>query len=396
VPAIAEQIIGGENHLLVGETLYGQTKTVPRQDILQGRGGADFLFFQGNWAPLFEMSQNSRLEPLGKSTEIKVFRGFDATYSQYLILPNKFLQDPVLQPETNTMKFTIRNLPLDDAKNSSINIPSDYLKPCLRDARAHGSMLEETSEYWLLLVPKNAEKETSDVLRERYLLPIESLLEKGMHQKAKQGGKETYKERQNWYFHPSTYFNAGTSEERLKPRDLTGHVWTFNRYGLWRRNNVAVFSRQAVTGNHGCYTYYLTALDLKGQSELVWMILCAWFNSTWYLGTLLQQAKIPAKHVQQVNLAEHRQMLVPRFKTLLENDELCQEISQRLLALHYFLENHEKEHLPEQMRACFNNPDHPRVMLDRAWAKYLDTDTKDFWLTFREMYEKFENLILSR
>jgi hypothetical protein len=294
------------------------------------------------------------------------------------------------------MEFQIHKLPNVAAGDSAIEIPMNLLRPCLRDARAHGSIFEVTPKFWLLYIPVDVDGQNLHLLQERYFTPVETLLESVMHLKAQNGGKETFKARQEWYFHPSAYFKTTKGEFGFKPPDLTGHVWTFNRYGLWRRSNIAVHSKQAVTGNHGCYTYYLTAPYLQDRAEEIWELLVAWFNSTWYLGTLFQHAKIPAKHVQQVNLTEHRQMLVPKFRELIEAGDAGQNIRHCLQDLHNWLEGHPEECLPDQMRACSNNPTHPRVMLDGAWAKFLDLDFEEFWAQFRQIYAQFEELILAR
>ncbi|HMF31663.1 MAG TPA: N-6 DNA methylase, partial [Candidatus Lokiarchaeia archaeon] len=86
VKSVAAQILQGEEDLQVGGVQIGKSKLIPAENIFEGQVGGEFLFFRGDWTPLTSHFNNSALVPLGKSVEIRVFRGFDATYSRFLIL----------------------------------------------------------------------------------------------------------------------------------------------------------------------------------------------------------------------------------------------------------------------------------------------------------------------
>src|SRR5271157_2481464 len=217
VKSVAAQILQGEEDLQVGGVQIGKSKLIPAENIFEGQVGGEFLFFRGDWTPLTSHFNNSALVPLGKSVEIRVFRGFDATYSRFLILPNEFLDDSVPVPEMDSISFTIRDLPAADGAVTSIEIPLAFLKPCLRDARSHVTILEEVPKFWLLLITPEMNDPAINILRDAYFTPIQALLEKEMNHKAQTGGKETTKGRLNWYYHPSSYFGFQSKQGNPKP-----------------------------------------------------------------------------------------------------------------------------------------------------------------------------------
>ncbi len=199
--------------------------------------------------------------------------------------------------------------------------------------------------------------------------------------------------REEWFLHPWEYFSNKNNGPTQKPGDLTGRVWTFNRYGLWRRLSIATCCFSSVTANHGCYTYYLKGVMPKELSDRYWELLVAWFNSTFYLISMFEHAKIPAKHVQQVNLLEHRQMMVPRIRRILEHRAICNEIITAVHNLDKWLKTHPEETLPAQMRACVENTTHPRIQLDLTWFKVLNGIEQVDSQNLRSTYARIENLL---
>ncbi len=129
------------------------------------------------------------------------------------------------------------------------------------------------------------------------------------------------------------------------------------------------------------------------QSGRYWESLVAWFNSTLFLISLFEHAKIPAKHVQQVNLLEHRQMIVPRIGRVLERPEHCKEVITSIYELDKWLKAHPEETLPVQMHACLENTTHPRIRLDLAWMKILNGNGKSDLPNLRSLYARIETML---
>ncbi|OLS15405.1 MAG: N-6 DNA methylase, partial [Promethearchaeota archaeon CR_4] len=393
IVSLAEQIHSGREDLCVGEILYGTSKLIPEQTILPNPMSSSFVQFIDNRSFLDMLTQHKYLVPLGESSEIGTFRGFDATYSRYLILPNEFLCNPVMQSSGKSICFEIRNIPSSAIDNQQIAIPIDFLRPCLRDPRSHDVIMGENNEFWLLLIPPDTPKEYFESMSKTYLQPLTKHIEELMRKKMSNGGKEAPKQRKDWYFHPWEYFSGNYKRNNHKPTDLTGLVWTFNRYGLWQRQSVAILTQKPVTANHGCYTYFFLDPHLQTRAEKYWQILVAWFNSTLYLLSQFQHAKTPAKHVQQINLLEHRQMVVPRVARILELPDLCEKIIASIHNLDRWLKDHPQEKLPAQMRSCMENPTHPRRLLDRAWIMFLKGKEGYNIEEMLRVYQKLEELL---
>jgi len=394
VVSLAEQILSGREDLRVGPNFYGKNKLIPEEHIFPDPMRTSFIQFFGNQSFLDLLAQHQNLVPLGKSTEIGTFRGFDATYSRYLILPNEFLSDPVMESSIKSIRFHVRNSPSNASNKQQLTIPLDFLHPCLKDPRSHDVIIGENNEFWLLLIPPNTPKAQLDPISQAYLQPLTRHIEKVMSEKMRNGGKEALKQRKDWYLHPWEYFSGNKKTISHKPTDLTGRVWTFNRYGLWQRQSVATLCHGPMTANHGCYTYFFIDPSLQAQAEKYWKILVAWFNSTLYLISLFQQAKIPAKHVQQINLLEHREMVVPRIARVLENQTLCEEIITSIYNLDRWLKDHPDEILPAQMRSCVQNPTHPRRLLDHTWITFLNCEGGFNSEEIQRVYQKIEKLLI--
>lgn len=393
VEAIAQSIISGEEQLTRGGKFYGSSKLIPAEKIFAGEVMSESNPFLTDFFLHDFLVSRDALVPLWKSDEIGSFRGFDATYSRYLILPNEFLARPVVQEEKGSICFDVLEAIRKSSTISKLSIPLEFLRPCLRDPRSHDAIFEDTNRFWLLLVPPNAPKERLGLISDIYFKPLTGLIEDRMHQKALNGGKETPKSREKWFLHPWEYFSNTEEDVACKPGNLKGRVWTFNRYGLWRRQSIAICCHNPVTANHGCYTYYHKKPISKDLSENFWELLVAWFNSTLFLISMFEHAKIPAKHVQQVNLLELRQMLVPRFGRVLENRDCCTEITVAIHDLDRWLRAHREETLPAQMRACLENSTHPRIRLDRAWMKVIKGQENIDVQQLRPIYERIEKLL---
>ncbi len=393
VEALAQLIISGQDQLTLESKFYGTSKIIPADKIFAGKVMSESNPFLKDSFLHVILTPQDALVPLGESDEIGSFRGFDATYSRYLILPNDYLTHPVIHEKSDSISFEISGNIRKSTDKSRLSIPQEFLRPCLRDPRAHDAIFENTSPFWLLLIPPNTQEGRINPVLELYLRPLTGLIKERMHRKARNGGKETPKNREEWFFHPWDYFSNKMRGNTGKPGDLTGRVWTFNRYGLWRRQSIATCCQNQVTANHGCYTYYQQKPFLKESSDKFWELLVAWFNSTLYLISIFEHAKIPAKHVQQVNLLEHRRMLVPKFGWVLKNQGYCEEIISAIHDLDKWLKDHRNETLPAQMRACLENSAHPRIRLDCAWIKAIKGQENVDVQHLRSNYEKIEKLL---
>jgi len=288
--------------------------------------------------------------------------GFHSTHCDSLIIPNHLFKI--------SQEFGERGLEVERiADGVKITIPRYFLRPCLREPKIY-QHLYVNPQHWVLSINRN------DILPEDFadlfLKYAQDLLACQVRKKFNKGGKVRENLDQFWYTHPH---ETGCDSK-------TGHLWTFNRYGLWMRGNAAFYTEQEVTANDGFHLYHYHDNDIPEEEAL--QILNSWFNSSIHLFDFLRKCRVPATHVQQTLKPDREKMFVPVISSLTEVERTA-----ILRATQEFWENGDGTIL-EQLNQ------NPRRVLDKAWLKCLHVEDSQIDGLLDRLYNKLTHVISLR
>ncbi len=252
----------------------------------------DVEFWNLNDDDIVSILKNDKLVPLKDSKEFVANTGFHSTYSDNLIIPNKWFD--VIE-DLGGHGIRVRR---DDGLE--LVIPSKYVRKSLREPRFYQKIYTRPS-HWVIDVSRTMALDVE--FSESFLEYSTAKLSRIIEEKAKKGGKIKEKLEDFWYCHPH---ETGCETK-------TSNLWTFNRYGLWRRKNAAFYTAQKITANDGFHVYAYSG-GLKDARAL--QLLNSWYNSSIHLYDFLRKCRVPAIHVQQVLKNDREDMFVPILNKL--------------------------------------------------------------------------------
>jgi hypothetical protein len=311
------------------------------------------LYHAEKWDPVFWNLENPQilavlygspnLVPLADSKEFTFVAGFHSTHCDSLIIPNHLFR---VAEDLGEEGILVERL----ADGKKVFIPQYFLRPCLREPKLYQEIYADPG-HWVLSIGRT--DALPDDFAENYLKYAQDLLACQVRKKFKKGGKVRETLDQFWYTHPH---DTGCDTK-------IGHLWTFNRYGLWLRKNAAVYTEQEVTANDGFHVYHYVGSEIAEDEAL--KILNSWYNCSLHLFDFLQKCRVPATHVQQSLKPDRTHMFVPIVTNLspLERELILQSTQEYADSV--------DGTILEQLAL---GPVGPRRKLDEAWLKCLHVD----------------------
>jgi len=308
------------------------------------------------------LTQSTKLIPLLQSREFKFVTGFHSTHCEYLIFPNRLFK--VTRDLGDAGLEICRR-----ADNARVVIPRSLLRPCLRESKLYQGIYAKPA-HWVLSADKSTS--LSDDLVNIFLNYTTQILKEQIRSKAIKGGKIRERLDPFWYTHP----RATGCDSKV------GHCWTFNRYGLWRRNNAAFYTETIVTGNDGFHIYDYVGTDVSKEESL--QVLTSWFNTSLHLFDFLCKCRVPATHVQQCLKPDRALMYVPIVNRLTpaERESL-------LIATQQFAQTMDGT-LIDQLNS------ENRRNLDEAWLRILGIDPLQISSILHRLYPILKEIIQAR
>ncbi len=305
--------------------------------------------------------QNDKLIKLKESKEFSFITGFHSTHCEYLMIPNR-----LFSIKKDLGDHGIQLTRIED--NETVILSRDILRPALREPKLYKKIYAEPTHYVLSL----GRTDKLDVeFSQKYLEYSTNKLSEIIRTKAEAGGKVKDELDNFWYCHPK---DTGCDQK-------TGHLWTFNRYGIWKRNNLSIYTENLITANDGFHIYNYSGK--KNESKAL-KVLNSWFNTSIHLYDFLGKCRVPAKHVQQVLKPEREEMYVPIISQLSEDN-----MDEILIVSREFNDN-VNELIINQFKAKF------RRKLDFVWLKILGMPENKIPTFLNELYKKLETIIQNR
>ncbi len=330
------------------------------------------LYSADKWDPAFWnlndpellsiLSHSPNIVPLNRSEEFTFVTGFHSTHCDWLILPNRLFK---VVGDIGTTGLEIERR----SDGTRVIIPKEYLRPCLREAKLYQGIYA-TSRHWVLSVHQSESLPTE--VHQIFLDYTTKVLQDDVRGKAKRGGKVRERLDSFWYTHPRV---TGCETK-------VGQCWTFNRYGIWRRNNAAFYTDTAVTGNDGFHMYDYTGAETTKEEAL--QLLASWFNTSLHLFDFLRKCRVPATHVQQCLKPDRELMYVPQIKSFTPEER------ELLLA------NTRKFHEAIQGTILEQVGGEPRREFDEVWLKALHIPPEQFPAILSKLYPVLRYVIAAR
>ncbi len=389
--------------------LYDIIKNNKKSDLLMRKTvSTQDLYKSTKWTEIFiekidfDFLNSPKLEKLRKNTSnLHITRGFDATYSNYLILPNK--EWSIERINATTFRLIHKNLPKDD-EQYECRIPATYLIPAIRWSKDANSFKTSPSSYVLNLpyqFPRNL-----DEFRRKYLHWAENDLDARWERARKKGHKRvpivkrtTFKRNQKgervidetpWYSH--AYKNM-CNEKR-------GNIFFLKKYRPTRRRSLSFYTGEIASVNHGLFF-------LKDNNN---KLIASWLASSLYLISQFRFQQIISTHYYKMAIQDFSEVLFPKLsKFSIKTDgssDLTDEAKDLITKWNTLVElsNEKISFLPQQLGADFvikskKKKDPPpdqtlsydrlpeRVLLDKAWLRALNISEHKIDDTLNEIYD---------
>ena len=337
--------------------------------------GSSQLYKEENWDKIFwydflknktimNILSTDLLIQLKDSVEFSFITGFHSTHCKYLIIPNKLFK--VIEDKGDHGLKVER---IEDGVQCII--PSEILRFSLREPKKHQCLYEKEPKFWVLSTDKTTKLPTD--FSKIYLNYTTEILSEEVKKKSRAGGKVKADLNPFWYCHPK---DTGCDNK-------TGHVWTFNRYGLWKRRNLSLFTEKKITANDGFHVF-----SYKGDNDetISLKLLNSWYNCSLHIFDFLNNCRVPAIHVQQVLKNNRGDMLIPKIEDLFDKENLIEEI----LTATDELANSGNEILLEQFDETY------RKNLDKAWLRALNVNPTRINSILKKLYEILKHVINNR
>lgn len=321
----------------------------------------DVEFWDLNNKRILNLFKKSKLILLKESEEFSFVTGFHSTHCEYLILPNDYFS---IERDLGDHGIEVKRV----EDGETVIIPREFLRRSLREPKMYQKPYS-IAKHWVLSIEKT--KTLPVDFSQKVLVYTTNKLAAIVKKKAEKGGKVKEKLESYWYCHP---YETGCDSK-------VGHLWTFNRYGLWRRNNSSFYTEEEVTANDGFHIYTYSG-DLEQNRAL--KVLNSWYNSSIHLYDFLIKCRVPAIHVQQVLKDNREDMYIPIISELQET-----EIDEILLKTQELNDNANGTVL-EQFEQ------EPRKNLDRLWLKILGVPKEQIDSLIKDLYETLKYVIQHR
>ncbi len=319
--SVAKAILSSQIETITAESVEISINQIKTIEILTSNNKWDIYFWKSDTrsASFSEITKNENLIALSESKEYTVRVGFHSTYSDFLIFPNKLFEIAFDSSNHDRVILTRKE------DYEEFILPSKLFASSLREPKLYTSFICNSEHF--VYVHSDDVDNTDKKQIDKFLGYLTKKLKETHRRKIERGLRTPETLEEKWFEHP---VKTGACSKKA-------HLFTFNRYGLWKRTNLCVYIRNNSTANDGFHLYSYIGKDLDEQEAL--LLLCSWFNCSLHIFDFLMKCRVPAKHVQQVALSDRMKMLVPKIEVLdkkirdqiLENTQRLNEKSSLLI-----------------------------------------------------------------
>lgn len=328
----------------------------------------------------------------GNTSQLKVTRGFDATYSDFLMLPN--YEWKIEKLNVNTFKLIHTTLPIGDEQREC-RIPASYVVPAIRKSSDANTLISSPNSY-VLNLPHQLPRELDEFHR-KYIYWAENELDARWEKDRKKGHKRvpiikrvTYKKNRKgqtianekpWFSHS---YDGKCKEKR-------GHIFFLPRLQPTARRSLSFYTEEIASVNHGLYF-------LKDSNEKLY---ASWISSSLFLMSYFQCQQIVHKDYYKVAIKDFNEMLFPKYDAFTEDerkllikawqsladlpDDQVPFLPQQLGGDLVVKSKKKKDPPPDKIIPYKRLPE--RVELDRAWLRALGVPDDKIDNIINEIYD---------
>jgi len=383
------------------DEIYGLIEKQIESDILNLKSiETQNLYTSTKWTELFTRVANFTflkspgLEKYnGNTSQFRIIRGYDGTYSDYLMLPNK--EWNIEELNTTTYKLIHHTLPKDDEQRECL-IPASYLVSAIRRSRDANSLVTAPNCY-VLNLPYQLPRDLDEFYR-KYIHWAENGLEAKWSQDRKKGHKRvpivkraTYKKNRKglkvidqvpWFSH--AYKN--------KCQETKSNLFLLKKYQVSARRTLAPYSKKIASVNHGSLMWIKTPNN---------KFYASWMNSSLFFHSLFTNQRIIHKDYWEMMIGDFKNVIFPKYGTFDDDtiDDLILKwedlalistedmpfLPQQLGANLVIKSKKKKDPPPDQVIPYDRLPE--RVELDKAWLRAFDVPDDKIDKNINEIYD---------
>ena len=283
---------------------------------------------------------------LKKKNKIRIFRGFDATYADYVMVPNRWWNI-----EEDTKNFLILHKQAKDCNteidNERIKLPKSFVVRTIRRTANANEVIIHPDSYVINLNPSIIEMDPDlQEFNQKYLKFMKQRIEEEWTRQKSKGHKRV-SVRESWYAHPNKHHCDKT----------IGHLFHFYKYTVKTRKTITSYTKDPASIHFG-FGYVIHTQNNPFYA--------AWFNSSLYYFTLFKNQQLFAKSFFKMTIENFQSIILPDYAQFSDElSNLLPKYANILDKFWNFAEKNENE-IPD-LPAQFKVPYQPRVELDRAW-----------------------------
>lgn len=266
------------------------------------------LYGSSNWNAIFvgrnEAVANLSLSPKmekynGNSSDIKISRGYDGTYSDFLMLPNDEWQ--IIRLNSESFRLDHITVSEGDAHRFCV-ISSDFLVPAIRNSEGLDGMVSQP-DCWVLNLPPELPSSTIDFQR-KYIHWAEDAIEGKWERARKDGHKRVdickRSEKKDGKYVKIPWFSHAWMN---RCQDVNAQILVTYKYTYSSRKCYGVFVAHPISVNHNFR--YLKHVDPT--------FYVSYMSSGIYFHTLFGLHRIVHKDYAQVEVGDLQEMMFPKY-----------------------------------------------------------------------------------
>jgi len=332
------------------------------------------LYSGKKWTELFNpQSESDLIEKINhknklesyqnNSSELKITYGYDGSYSDFLMIPNKYWD---IQKLNSTTLKLIQKITDKNDEQKECTIPLKYCVPAIRKSESF-NCLKAHPDCYTLNLPPELPFELSDFHR-KYLHFCELLLEQKFEKDKKNGRKRVDIIKHSFDNKKFPWYNHAFKNHC----ERTYNLFIIRKYGINTRKSLTFYSEEKCTVNNGIFIVIC-------KNDKFYL---SWIFSTLYLYQLTLKQQIVSKGYFKMHLNDFDSMLFPKYDTFTEEEK--QQLISKI---------EEIMKIPESKLPTIPNqigkqgiPMKERVELDNLWLKILGVPETEIDKIRDEMY----------
>ncbi len=298
-------------------------------------------------------------------TTIRIFRGFDATYADYVMIPNKWWK--IIRDDSECIEIVKeKDERKDNNGHPTLRIPKQYIVRAIRRTATAEEIIVKPDSYVINLNPSIIHK-TSELAAfyNHYLMFMKQKIEEEWEKQKTRGHKRVVVP-ESWYAHPNKHHCDKT----------IGHLFHFYKYAIKTRKTTTPFTHEPASIHFGFGYVVQTPND---------PFYAAWFNSSLYLLTLFINQQLFAKSFFKMTIDNFQSIMLPNYTYFSDENSQLRPKFKEIVESYWRFTNFTSKNmpfLPDQLKTRFK----PRVDLDRAWLNALGYDAKQIEIILETLY----------